>query len=68
MNDILHQHENLFTLAESAVITTHVQEELAIVIRCILSDNKYLFQEHRAAMTLGWPTEKKIKWPDILQI
>jgi hypothetical protein len=32
-NDILHQHENLVTLAEAAVITAIVQEELAIGIQ-----------------------------------
>jgi hypothetical protein len=46
-------------LAEAAVITTHVQEELAIGIQGILSDDKYLFQEHYVATALDLPTEKK---------
>jgi lipopolysaccharide biosynthesis glycosyltransferase len=50
---ILHQQNNLVTLAEAAGITTCVQEELAIVIQGILSGNKFLFQEHYVAMALN---------------
>jgi hypothetical protein len=46
------------------VITTRVQEELAIGIQGILSGSKYLFQQHRVATALHWPTEKNIKWLD----
>jgi hypothetical protein len=67
-NDILHRHENLVNLAEAAVIATHVQEELAIGIQGMLSGDKYLFQEHRMATTLDWPTEKKIEWLDMVPV
>jgi hypothetical protein len=68
MNDILHQHKNMVMLVEAAVITTRVQEELAIGIQGILSGGKYLFQEHHAAMALDWLTEKKIEWLDTVSV
>jgi hypothetical protein len=68
MNGIIHRHENLVTLAEAYVITTHVQEEVAIGIQGMLSGNKYLFKEHFVEMALDWPTEKKIEWLDTVSV
>jgi hypothetical protein len=67
-NEILHRHKNLVTLAEAAVITTPVQEKLVIGIQGILSGDKYLFQEHRVATALDWPTEKKIEWLETVSV
>jgi hypothetical protein len=52
----------MVTFAEAAVIATRVQEEPVIRIQGFLSGEEYLFQEHRVATTLDWPSKKKFKW------
>jgi hypothetical protein len=48
-NDVIHQHENLVTI-DVAVITTHMQEELATGAQGILRREGHLFQEHCIVM------------------
>jgi hypothetical protein len=64
INVILHNSENLATQAESVMITSRVQMELATGIQGLLQGDRYLFDDRRVAKSAKWTVDSQVSWLD----